>query len=195
MQIYGGGRLSWKHGMASMSSQEAEAPIEFASDASGSWGCGAWWGREWFQFQWPEEARVHHISFLELLAVMLACTTWGRKWQGRMVLCWCDNQAAVQAISARSCRDSGQMHLLRCLFFLEAIYQFRLSACHRPGVDNTLADSLSRDNLLLFHSKVPKANRDPTPPPSQLAQLLLNKKADWTSPTWIQSFSSSAQKA
>jgi len=23
------------------------------SDASGSWGCGAYWGSQWFQLQWP----------------------------------------------------------------------------------------------------------------------------------------------
>ncbi len=38
--------------------------IEFASDASGSWGCGAWWGARWFQFQWPQEAMEHHTCLL-----------------------------------------------------------------------------------------------------------------------------------
>ena len=28
--------------------------VEFASDASGSWGCGAWCGEQWWQWQWPE---------------------------------------------------------------------------------------------------------------------------------------------
>ena len=27
-----------------------------ASDASGNWGCGAWSGTAWFQFQWPQGA-------------------------------------------------------------------------------------------------------------------------------------------
>ncbi len=168
--------------------------IEFASDASGRWGCGAWCGSQWFQFQWPQYAMQHHISFLELVAVMLACTAWGSQWKGRFVLCKCDNMAAVQAIRARSCRDTGLIHLLRCLCFLEATFHFQLSACHLPGADNTLADLLSRNHLPSFHSKVPNANLEPSPVPRRLAQLLLDKKVDWTSPTWTQSFSSFALK-
>ena len=109
--------------------------VEFASDALGSWGCGAWWETEWFQFLWPRQAREHRIAFLELVAVMLACAAWGSQWQGQLVHVWCDNQAAVLAISARSCKDPGLMHLLRCLCFMEASFQFQLSANHIPGVN------------------------------------------------------------
>ena len=40
------------------------------------------------------------------------------EWRGLRVLWRCDNQAAVHAVLARSCRDKSLMHLLRCLFFL-----------------------------------------------------------------------------
>ena len=169
--------------------------VEFASDASGGWGCGAWWKTEWFQFQWPQQAKEHHITFLELVAVMLACAAWGPQWQGRLVHVWCDNQAAGHAITARSCRDSGLMHLLRCLFFMEASFQFQLSASHIPGVNNILADLLSRNKLPLFLSKVTQANAEPAAIPPQLPQLLLDTKMDWTSPTWTQLFSSFVLKA
>ena len=49
----------------------------FASDASGQWGCGARWDARWFQFRWPQSALTYHISFLELVAVLMACTVWG----------------------------------------------------------------------------------------------------------------------
>ena len=39
------------------------------SDASGSWGCGAWSGSSWFQFEWPQPASDDHILFKELLQV------------------------------------------------------------------------------------------------------------------------------
>ena len=101
----------------------AQPTVEFTSDASGNWGCGAWSGTAWFQFQWPQGAAHRHIAFLELVAVLLASTVWARHWHGQSVLCRCDNQAAVRVISSRSCRDPGLMHLLRCLFFLEATYR------------------------------------------------------------------------
>ena len=47
----------------------AQPTVEFTSDASGNWGCGAWSGTAWFQFQWPQGAAHRHIAFLELVAV------------------------------------------------------------------------------------------------------------------------------
>ena len=37
--------------------EEGQECIEFWSDASGSWGCGAVWGGEWFQVSWEECTR------------------------------------------------------------------------------------------------------------------------------------------
>ena len=162
----------------------------FASDASGHWGCGASWDTRWFQFRWPQSAMTNHISFLELVAVLMACAVWGPMWRGRTVLCWCDNQAAVCAIAARSCRDAKMMHLLRCLFFLEACCQFELVASHVPGIHNGLADDLSRNRLSSFFLKVPQACKEPTAVPPQLPHVLLDPSLDWTSPSWTQWFNS-----
>ena len=93
----------------------------FASNASGQWGCGATWDAQWFQLRWPQSAMTDHISFLELVVVLMACAVWGPMWgpmwRGRTVLCWCDNQAAVCAIAARSCRDAKMMHLTPLFVF------------------------------------------------------------------------------
>ncbi len=87
-------------------------------------------------------------------------------------------------------------HLLWCLFFLEASYQFQLSACHIPGIDNTLADHLSRNKLPLFLSMTPQANQVSSAIPPQLPSLLLNLEVeDWTCPSWTQRFSSFVLKA
>ena len=56
-------------------------PMEFASDASGSWGCGAWSGSQWFQVEWPQDGSKH-ITFKELAATVMALATWGRAWRG-----------------------------------------------------------------------------------------------------------------
>ena len=165
---------------------QREARIEFASDASGGWGCGACCGQHWWQYQWPHSETGHHISFLELGAVLMACAVWGREWHGCLVLCWCDNQAAVQAIRARSCKDPGMMHLLRCLFFFEATFQFELVANHIPGVDNQQADLLSRDKLDQFFSLSPQALPTPSPIPPQLPPMLFSSSLDLASPTWME---------
>ncbi len=86
------------------------------------------------------------------------------------------------------------MHLLRCLFFVEAVYQFQLSASHIPGRDNTEADDVSRDRLSSFRSMVPQADREPTKFPEELPQLLFRQDLDWTSPTWTRLFTSIVAK-
>ena len=107
---------------------------------------------------------------------MLACAAWGPQWQGWLVHVWCDNQAAVRAIAAHSCRDPGLMHLLRCLFFMEAFFQFQLSASHIPGVNNTLADL-----AINYLSSSPRSHR-PTPNPQLFHFSYLS--CCWT-PRWI----------
>ena len=103
--------------------------------------------KSWFQFQWPAVAQQSHISFKELFAVLLAVAAWGNRWWGTCVQWFCDNQAAVHAVSSRSCRDAQMMCLVRCRFFFEALFDFQLIAAYLPGVQNDLADDLSCDRL------------------------------------------------
>ncbi len=59
-----------------------------------------------------------------------------------------DSAAVVSVINTGAAKDTLLAHLLRCLFFLEAKYLFQAVAAHVPGVQNTLADGLSRDHML-----------------------------------------------
>ncbi len=65
---------------------------------------------------------------------------------GLTVKARCDNMAVVVAtIKAGTCKESKAMHLMRCLAFIEATRSFTLVAEHIRGVDNVVADALSRD--------------------------------------------------
>ena len=151
------------------------------SDASGSWGCGAWSDSSWFQLEWPTAALHYHISFKELFAGLVACSIWAKRWRGCRVQWWCDNQAAVHAVNSRSCPDPAMMRLLRCLFFLEAWFNFELLAAHLPGRDNMLADDLSHNLLSNFLSKAQSPDPVPSTLPPGLPELLLDHSG-WTSP-------------
>ena len=87
------------------------------------------------------------------------------------------------------------MHLLRCLFFMEAHFQFELIATHIAGVHYGLADDLSCNRRSFFLSKAPWATPHPPPVPAQLAALLLDLSQDWMSPSWTQQFSTIVRKA
>ena len=189
--------LLWWHTFAGSWNGVAIVPdptletVTVTSDASGSWGCGAWSDKSWFQWQWPPEAQELHISFKELFAGLLACVAWGARWKGRKVRWQCDNQAAVHAARSRTCRDQAMMHLIRGLVFFEARFSFELVATYLPGRENSLADDLSRDRLSVFLSKV--QGHDPAPAfLHPAAPALLLDRAGWTSPLWTTQFASIA---
>ena len=168
----------------------AAAPVlEMTSDASGGWGCGAWSGSRWFQFQWCTQMQGHHIAFKELFAGLLACIAWGRGWHGKRIRWLCDNQAAVYAVNNRACRDPNLMHLIRCLFFLEAWYEFEITATHLPGKKNTLADDLSRNRVSHFLSQAHNPESSPTLLRPEWPGVL-QERPGWTSPRWTEQFAS-----
>ena len=60
------------------------------------------------------------ITTKELLAIVLACAVWGKNWAGQVVKVHCDNSGAVSVVNSGYSRVPQMMHLLRCLFFIQA---------------------------------------------------------------------------
>ena len=167
----------------------AYLPIHcLTSDASGTWGCGAWSGHCWFQLRSDSRSRRLSIMAKELLPIVLACAVWGQQWSHMCLRCRCDNQVVVFCLRSRTAREPHCMHMLRTLAFLEARYAFVLKPEYISTTDNYLADALSRDGLLSFLSKVPDADPTPTPLPPHLVDLLLEPSVDWISPCWLRWF-------
>ena len=156
--------------------------IRLTTDASGLWGCGAFWDNHWFQFEWPPRIADQHITFKELVPIMLAITVWGHRWRGLHVHCLCDNEAVVAIVTSRFSKQSELMHLLR---ILEAHFHLHISASHIPGRMNMLADCLSRNQLTSFRLQGPQMDKFPTPLPLMAPDLLFDLTLDWSSPTWI----------
>ena len=142
------------------------------SDASGSWGCGAFLegGTAWFQLQWPLGWQGVNIATKELFPIVLAAALWGRKWQGKPVLFRTGNQAVVAALALYSARDPHLVHLLRSLFFIEAHFDFEHKVLHIPG-ENRIADALSRNDMSSFSSLLPQAAPLPSAIPKSLTEL------------------------
>ena len=152
------------------------------------------WGMVWPQVQWDQQSIGRQIAVKELLPVIIAAAIWGHEWAGKWVVSNCDNQAVVAVLNSRYSREKDLMQLLRCLFFLEAHFQFQLSAYHLPGILNDCADDLSRNHLSSFQAKMPMADTYSSSIPPSLLQWLLHPDLSWTSPIWIQLFNSFVRK-
>ena len=165
------------------------------SDGSGSFGCGTFLSNSdlWFQLQWPPPWDNTGISAKELVPIIVAAALWGHLWLGKHVCFYSDNEAVVTTIQRRSAKHPLLTQLMRCLFFYASVFQFHFSASHIPGVFNTTADAISRNNHELLPSLLPQASQQVTVPQSVSGFLLA--LPDWGSPNWTTLFLHSLPRA
>ena len=132
--------------------------------------------------------RQENIATKELIPIILAAACWGSSWKGAQVQAFTDNAAVVEVINKFSTTDPALMHLVCCLHFFMAHYEFAMAASHVPGRQNQAADALSRDNQSLFFSLLPQAHPQPSHIPHELVHLLVLDRPDWTSKHWSSLF-------
>lgn len=138
------------------------------TDASSTRGFGAYWNGAWFSHPWPHSLADCSIEWKELYAIVMACEVWGKQWSGKRLLFHCDNRAVVDVWESGLSRSSSLMCLVRALFFVAARCNFHVLIAHIPGIENSIADSLSRLQLQRFRSLAPMADPLPTPTPARL---------------------------
>jgi len=182
--------LAWWHtflaswnGLSLLRSTSQPSPADFLiqTDASGSWGCGAFFQGLWFQWQWPAELMDISIMAKELVPILFSCAIWGPRLAKHVVLFQCDNLSLVSAISKGSSRDTDVMRLLRCMWFFVAFFDIDIRPEHIAGSINCTADHLSRNNMQSFFSLNSQVSRLPVPLPPPLTLMVTSRDLDWTS--------------
>lgn len=61
--------------------------------------------------------------------------------------CNCNNQVVVAALASRSSRNTEMMHLLRCLFIIEASLQFSFHSIGQHNWEELLDRNGGEENL------------------------------------------------
>ena len=100
--------------------------------------------------------------------------------------------AIVQVLRTRTSKDSIIMHLLWCLSFYAALFQFSFVSEHIPSAQNTAVDAISRDNIPLFLSLFPQCSQCLIP--KAVLDLLVVRQPNWGSEEWAKLFLSSLRK-
>ena len=86
----------------------------------------------------------HHINTKELVTVVMAAQAWSHVWANHHVGVFTDNRVTEAAVNNGTARNSACLHLLKHLAGLALQFNFNISAVYIPGVDNTIADTISR---------------------------------------------------
>ena len=145
---------------------ESSPQIHLYTDAAGSIGYGAFFNNEWFQGKWLPSHQLNpatgiSIAWQELYPIYLACMLWAPLWANKRICFHCDNLATVTILSAKSSKVPRIMNLIRMITLQTLMFNFTFTAKHVPGVDNSIADSLSRFQMSRFRLLAPDASPVP----------------------------------
>ena len=148
----------------------ATTDLEVTSDAAGSIGFGAYFYGQWFYGPWAPSQAQQSIAYKELFPVVIPAHLWGHLWTKRHVLFRSDNEAVVAILTSRTSKVPALMRLLRDLLLSAAQFNFTFTSVHVPGIQNKIADAISRFHWQEFRRLVPEAQSTPC----QIPQLLLD---------------------
>lgn len=85
-----------------------------------------------------------NINILELIPVWLCVQDHGAEWSNQHVVCFSDNSQVVSMINKGTSGSTVAMTFIRSIFWSGALNNYHLTARHVRGVDNVVADCLSR---------------------------------------------------
>ena len=126
--------------------------LSLYTDASGTYGCGAYYQGAWFHYSWQPHQQLPpttSIQWQELFAIVAATLTWGNHWSRKRICFYYDNQTIVQAWEDKSSKHPKLISLMRLLFLTTTQNNFTVKLKHLPGKSNELADVLSRKQFFL----------------------------------------------
>ena len=149
----------WFNGSAKIIRDNQQVSVVY-SDASGS-GFGAFCDTDWLCGTWNQDIVVtgdrhghgrpkpvvavpDNINVRELYPILESARRWGKRWRDCKVKCITDNTQVVAAINKGRSVNEASMDILRLIFWESVVNNFHLIAQHVAGVDNVLADALSR---------------------------------------------------
>ena len=154
---------SWNVSHKILNTQMTLAPsLELFTDASSCNGFGVYFRGKWVSLGWPHQFVKFSIQWKELFPIYVTCVLWGKYFRGKRILFHCDNQAAVDIWANKTSKCPEVAALLRKLFFITANNEFIVKVAHIAGIENAMADSLSRLQIARFRSLAPHADLNPT---------------------------------
>ncbi|CAC5359467.1 unnamed protein product [Mytilus coruscus] len=146
------------NGVLMMLIEEWSKPDEIFSSDAYMTDCVGMFKEHFFQVEFPDSIvnEQLHINALEMLTVVVqkvCLKLWGAKFKGKRNIIKCDNRVTVTVINTEKSRNQFLQSCLCEICFVAPINEFKLKAVHIAGVDNRLADMLSRMYIVIMLNK------------------------------------------
>ena len=109
---------------------------------------------------------------------MGALWLWAKEWANTVVRFWCDNQVVVYIVNNLSSRSERVMNLVRAFTLRALQFNVMVHARHVPGIDNRIADALSRQQIQRFRELTPEARDLPEVLPAEVWQIGMRKRRE-----------------
>ena len=138
--------------------------FQLFTDASQD-GYGFYWRGHWLYGPWNRQQAARDIQWKELLAILVATTAWAGHWRWKRLLVHCVNQAVIDICCTGTSKTTELMQIIHIQCFMAARHKFTLLIKDISGVDNLVADALSRLQYHRFCQLVPETDPEPTPTP------------------------------
>ena len=155
---------------------ETSEKLHLYTDAAASVGFAAIFGNKWCLGLFSDQEKLLHITVLEIYPLALAIMMWSHYFTNRCIVFHCDNQSVVEIINKQTSKDLNIMRILRELVLCCLNNNIMFRAKHIPGIENNVADALSRSQVHLAHQLQPNLDQHPTafPKTLELSRLLQN---------------------
>lgn len=133
---------------------------------------GAYFNGHWSAKVWPDlwcQSNYHkNILLLELFPVLVAIDIWGEYLRNKIIIIHSDNRGVIFCVNCLSSKPFPVITILLQILLKCLEFNIWLKASFIPGIDNNLADSLSRQQLDLFRQLAWEMDLYPTPCPQFL---------------------------
>ncbi|XP_021378273.1 uncharacterized protein LOC110466218 [Mizuhopecten yessoensis] len=152
--------------------------LSLFTDSSGAndLGCGAYFSGSWVFYQWPDNWEgkpiLGSLSLLEFIPIVFSLLLWGPRLADRRVKFRVDNLALVSILNTQTSRSPAIMVLVRYFVLLIMKHNIQFKAQHIRGVDNDIADSISRKQWKRFRNLAPIASEYPEAIPQEFHSLI-----------------------
>ncbi|KAM4017449.1 uncharacterized protein ACNLHF_007079 [Anomaloglossus baeobatrachus] len=153
--------------------------LELFTDAAGSSGFGAFFQGQWCAERWPDrwvdEGLMRNVALLEMFPILVALHLWREHLANKKIRFNCDNMGVVLVINKFSASSPPVIRVLRELVLVCLQINAYVTAAHVPGVQNLIADSLSRFQWDRFRVCAPEAEASGLECPVQLWNMVFRQ--------------------